>query len=44
MYRVLCPGGRILVSDDHRQEMDEIGFTEIAVEQMFFGKLTSATK
>ena len=44
MYRVLRPGGRILVGDDHRQDMEEIGFTEVAVEKMIWGELTSATK
>lgn len=44
MYRVLRPGGRILVADDHRQEMEEIGFSEVSVEHVLWGDLTAATK
>lgn len=44
MYRVLRPGGRILVGDDHRQDMEEIGFTEVIVEHVLWGDLTGGTK
>jgi SAM-dependent methyltransferase len=44
MYRVLRPGGRILVADDHRKEMEEIGFTGVSVEHVLWGDLTSASK
>lgn len=44
MYRVLRPGGRILVGDDHGKDMEEIGFTEVTVEHLLWGSLTSATK
>ncbi len=44
MYRVLRPGGRILVGDDHRQDMEEIGFSKVTVEHVVWGDLTSGTK
>ena len=44
MYRVLRPGGRILVGDDHRQDMEDIGFSNVTVEHVLWGDLTSATK
>ncbi len=44
MYRVLRPGGRILVADDHRQEMEGIGFSDVAVEHVLWGYCTTASK
>lgn len=44
MYRVLRPGGRILVADDHRQDMEEIGFSEVSVEHVLWGDCTTALK
>ena len=44
MYRVLRPGGRILVADDHGQEMEEIGFSDVAVEHVLWGYCTTASK
>jgi len=44
MFRVLRPGGRILVADDHRQEMEAIGFRDVLVERVLWGDLTSARK
>lgn len=44
MYRVLRPGGRILVADDHRQDMEEIGFSEVSVEHVLWGDCTTGSK
>lgn len=44
MYRVLRPGGRILVADDHHHEMEDIGFRDVSVEHVLWEDLTTATK
>lgn len=44
MYRVLRPGGRALVADDHREEMESVGFVRASVERILWGDLTTAYK
>lgn len=44
MYRVLRPGGRVLVADDHEETMESLGFTGVTVERVLWGSLTSGIK
>lgn len=44
MYRVLKPGGRILVADDHRENMQAAGFSDVSAERLMWGYLTSGSK
>lgn len=44
MYRVLQPGGRVLVADDHSDEMESIGFTDVSVEHVLWGDCTTGYK
>ena len=44
MYRVLGPGGRALVADDHRENMESVGFNRISVEKVGWGELTTGYK
>lgn len=41
MYRVLRPGGRALVADDHRETMESIGFARVSTDRVLWGYLTS---
>ena len=44
MYRVLRPGGRALVADDHREDMESVGFSRVSVEHIGWGDLTTGYK
>lgn len=44
MYRVLGPGGRALVADDHREDMESVGFSRVSVEKVGWGELTTGYK
>lgn len=44
MYRVLRPGGRALVADDHREDMESVGFGRVSVEHIGWGYLTTGYK
>jgi ubiquinone/menaquinone biosynthesis C-methylase UbiE len=44
MYRVLRPGGRAVVADDHRDDMESVGFGRVVVEHIGWGDLTTGYK
>lgn len=44
MYRVLRPGGRIVVGDDRAETMHSVGFTDVTVEHILWGDLTTGYK
>jgi SAM-dependent methyltransferase len=44
MYRVLRPGGRVLVTENHQEDMESVGFSRASAEHIGWGYLTIGYK